>query len=141
MNKLDGVALADLHELLDEVEDKKAVLRVVVGINYTQGVPPMELAEWYDLSRTTVYNWLDRLERAAADPTAADLADAERPGRPPKLSPARRAAVADAIASLPAEVGIEADEWSPAVLQQYIEREYGIQYSRRHTRDLLEELG
>lgn len=137
MNRLEDLTLDDLHGILAEVEGKKPTLRVVVGINYKAGISPAEIARWYDVSRTTVYNWLDRLERAADGSPASALPDAERSGRPPKLSPVQRRSLAETVAAPPRAVGIDADEWTPPVFQRYIEQEFGIRFTRRHARTLL----
>lgn len=140
MNYLDDLSMADLHGLLAEVEGKKPTLRVVVGVNYKQGVSPTEIARWYDLSRTTVYNWLDRLERVTSDPRSSVLLDADRPGRPSKLSTEQRDTLVRTVASTPRDAGIDADEWTPRVLQQYIDDTFGVRFTRRHSRTLLDEL-
>lgn len=87
MARLEQVTADDLREHLDVVEEKRPTLRLVVGINYKEGVSQSELAEWYAISRTTVHNWLNRLERLADEPVENVVYDAERPGRPVKLSP------------------------------------------------------
>ena len=59
---------------------------MVVGINYNEGVSQTDLAEWYGVSRTTIHNWLNRLERLESEPFEEVIYDANRPGRPSKLT-------------------------------------------------------
>lgn len=141
MGRLDRIDLDDLHAALDAVEDEKATLRVSVGIAYLHGVSPTELAEWYGLSRATVYDWLDRLERLAEEPPAEALADADRPGRPPKLSGAERGRLVELLREPPTSAGYDATAWTPALVERYVRSAFGVDYSRRHVRDLLHDLG
>lgn len=141
MGRLDRIDLDDLHAALDAVEDEKATLRVSVGIAYLHGVGPTELAEWYGLSRATVYDWLDRLERLADEPPAEALVDADRPGRPSKLSAAERDRLAGTLRKPPTSAGYDAAAWTPALVGRHVRSAFGVDYSRRHVRDLLHELG
>lgn len=141
MGTLDRVGLDDLHAALEAVEGKKAALRVSVGIAYLHGVSPTELAEWYGLSRATVYDWLDRLERLAREPPAEVLADADRPGRPPKLSDVQRHRLAETLRDPPGSAGYDAAAWTPALVERHVRSAFGVEYSRRHVRDLLHDLG
>jgi len=123
------------------VEGRKETLRVAVGIAYLHGVTPTELAEWFGLSRATVYDWLARLERLAEEPSAEALEDADRPGRPPKLSSAERDALSATLEDRPVEAGYGADAWTPALVERHVRSTFGVEYSRRHVRDLLYDLG
>lgn len=141
MGDLDGVDLDDLRAALATVEDGKAILRVSVGIAYLHGVGPTELAEWYGVSRSTVYDWLARLERLGEESPEAALVDAERPGRPPKLAPADRERLASTIQETPAVAGYDAEGWTPDLVREHVQTAFGVEYSRRHVQDLLHRLG
>ena len=82
MARLESVSSDDLKEHLGQVEGKRPTLRLVVGINYTEGVSQSEIASWYGVSRTTIHNWLNRLERLREEPLEEVVYDAERSGRP-----------------------------------------------------------
>lgn len=141
MGTLDGVDLDDLHAALATVEDGKATLRLAVGVAYLHGVSPTDLAEWYGLSRATVYDWLDRLERLASEPPDRALRDADRPGRPPKLSTAQRDELAATLREPPTTAGYDVAAWTPAIVEQHLRAAFDVEYSRRHVRDLLYDLG
>lgn len=132
--------MTELHRALETVEGRTPTLRVVVGINYKRGVSPTALAEWYDVSRTTVYHWLERLERLADEPAHDVVYDADRPGRPPKLTPAERERLSRDLAASPRSAGYAADAWTPGLLERHVRDSYDTDYSRRHLRDLLDEL-
>lgn len=141
MERLDGLDLGDLHEALAAVEGKKAALRVSVGIAYLNGVSPTELARWYGISRSTVYDWLDRVERLGEEPPGEVLVDADRPGRPPKLPATEREALAATLRGPPDAAGYDADAWGPDLVRRHVQTAYGVEYSERHVRDLLHDLG
>ena len=141
MGTLDGVGLDDLHAALEVVEGRKETLRVAVGIAYLHGVSATELAEWHGVSRATVYDWLARLERLTEEPPVEALEDADRPGRPPKLSSTKRDALSATLGDRPTEAGYEATAWTPALVERHVRSTYGVEYSRRHVRDLLYDLG
>lgn len=137
---LEDVSTAELRRALAAVDGKKPTQRVMVGIAYKQGVSPTELADWYGLSRTTVYNWLARLERLAETTPRAALADDDRPGRPPKLTPSQRAELEATLRRTPAHAGYDADEWTPALVRRHVEAEYDVAYTLRHVRSMLDDL-
>lgn len=61
MNYLDEIPVEDLQKTLDNVEDKKPIQRLSAAIAYKNGVSKIELAEWYNVQRRTIYSWLKRL--------------------------------------------------------------------------------
>jgi transposase len=141
MARLEQVTADELRTYLDEVDEKRPTLRLVVGINYKGGMAKSELADWYGISRTTVHNWLDRLERLAEEPFEDVIYDADRPGRPTKLNVEQWDEFVSILEESPTEVGIDAPYWSPNLVQIFIGEEYGVEYSRRHIRELLNRAG
>ena len=47
----------------------------------------------------------------------------------------------EAVHQSPEEVGIDAPAWTPALVQQYLEETYGVEYSIPSCRRLLKEAG
>jgi transposase len=141
MGDLDGVDAADLRAALADVDDAKAALRLSVGLAYANGVGPAELAEWYGLSRSTVYDWLGRVERLAEEPAEAALLDADRPGRPAKLSAGERERLATTLEDPPGDADHDADVWTTGLVAEHVAAVHGIEYTHRHVRDLLRDLG
>ena len=141
MARLEAVSADELRAYLDEVEQKRPTLRLVVGINYKEGVSQSDLAEWYGVSRTTIHNWLNRLERLETEPFDEVIYDADRPGRPSKLSENEWEQLLSILDESPDEVGIDAPHWSPRRVQVFLEDEFDVTYSRRHIRELLHQAG
>lgn len=140
MSRLEEVTAAELRDALAKVRGQRATLRIVVGINYKAGVPQTDLARWYGISRTTVHNWLRRLERLESEPLADVVYDDERPGRPRKLASAEVARLRDVLAGPPDAVGFDESSWSPELLRTFVRREFDVEYTRRHARTLFDEL-
>ena len=62
MDHLDDISVEKLQDALDNVEGKEPTERLLAAIAYKNGVAQAELAEWYDVQRRTIYNWLKRLD-------------------------------------------------------------------------------
>ena len=141
MERLENVSAAQLRAHLEEVEGKRETLRLVVGINYKQGVSQSRLADWYGVSRTTVHNWLDRLDRLESEPLEAVIHDDDRPGRPAKLTDSEREQLYRALRGSPTERGLDDPAWSPSLVQTYVREEFDVAYTLRHVRELMHEAG
>lgn len=141
MSRLEHVSADELRDYLDDVAGKQATLRLVAGINYKAGVTQTELADWYGVSRSTIHNWLTRLERLEAEALEDVIYDDSRPGRPPKLTEQQWNELVTVLDTSPAEAGLDEPAWSPKLAQQYIREEYDVDYSLRHIRELLRRAG
>ena len=141
MARLENVSAAHLRDYLDQVEGKQATLRVVAGINHKNGVTQTELAEWYGVSRTTIHNWLGRLEKLESEALEDVIYDDSRSGRPSKLSEEQWDELVTVLENSPEDVGFDAPVWSPNLVKQYIRETYDIDYSLRHIRELLNRAG
>jgi transposase len=134
MDKLDGISLSSLQDHLDAAESAKATKRLMVAIAYKDGVPVSTLSERYGVPESTLYYWLDRI---ADKPLSEAVEDDDRPGRPSELDEREREAVFDAIADSPEAYGFDASSWTPELVRELIEREYGVSYSLGHVRRLV----
>lgn len=141
MGRLEHVSADRLRDGLDAVEGKRATLRLVAGINYKHGITQSELADWYGVSRTTIHNWLDRLERLDREPLEDVVYDDPRPGRPAKLSAEQRERLASTLRNPPNEAGLDEPEWTSPLVRAFIEEEFGVAYSLRHVRTLVDDVG
>lgn len=141
MGRLENISTEQLREYLEKVEQKAETLRLVVGINYKNGITQSELADWYGVSRTTIHNWLDRLERLDSEPLDEVIHDEQRSGRPSKLTQSEREKVFSVLQDPPSELGVDAPAWSPPLVRAYISEAFGVDYTLRHVRDLMNEAG
>ena len=142
MTALDSDRAAALRAALGRADDATAALRLVAALNDAADLSASRIGALYGVSERTVYAWLARFDGVPAEPDAllAAARDATRSGRPPKLAPAERERLRCALATAPEDCGFDAESWSPSLLVAYAEREYGVDYSRRHARRLLDTL-
>lgn len=134
MNKLEDVDPSDLRDALAETTDAKATKRLMVALDYLDGVAVDELSDRYGIPRSTVYYWLSRFEDR---PIEDAITDEDRPGRPTELD---RSVLEEVVAADPHSYGVDRTEWSPASLRDVLEREFDVSYSEGHVRRLLSEL-
>lgn len=137
MSKLSAVDPAELRSKLDDVTSAKAAKRLIVALAYLDGVPVDEISDRYGFPRSTVYSWLDRFEQRGVD---GALADDPRPGRPRDIPEDDFDELASAVRNPPREVGLDADEWTPKLLERYVRDAFDVSYSLGHARRLLREL-
>jgi transposase len=134
MGKLDHVDPAALREQLAETTDAKATKRLMVALDYLDGVAVDDLSDRYGIPRSTVYYWLSRFEER---PIEEAITDEDRPGRPTALD---RSVLEDVVATPPREYGVDGEEWSPATLRDVLDDRFDVSYSEGHVRRLLKEL-
>lgn len=134
MPKIEGISLVDLHEQLEDVNEKKPTQRVLLAVLYKQEPSVPMIAEWFDMRERTIYDWYDRMEQ---QPLEEAIHDRPRSGRPSKLTDELRTAFESALDDDPREHGYEADCWTPAVAQSFIRHQFGIRYTGRHVQRLL----
>jgi transposase len=143
MAKLDHLSVEQLHDALEEVEDKRATQRILAAISYKDGVTQQTLAERHGVSRRTIYSWMDRFSAESFETTtiARAATDEDRPGRPRWLSNEQQNELEQQLHEPPTEAGIDAPAWTPALLQQHLRDTFDVEYSRPSCRRLLKEAG
>lgn len=134
MGKLDSVDPTTLREVLGEATDAKEAKRLMVALDYLDGVPVDELSDRYGIPRSTVYYWLSRFDER---PIRDAITDEDRPGRPTALD---RSVLEQVVDAGPTSYGLDREEWSPAALRDVLDREFDVSYSEGHVRRLLGEL-
>ncbi len=139
MDHLENISVEALQDALDSAEGKKPAERLVAAIAYKNGVTQTELAEWYGVQRRTIYSWLERLD--TGEPFEQAVSDDKRTGRKRKLSDSQQESFEAVVQNPPAEVGADAPAWTPALVQQYLEETYDVEYSVPSCRRLLREAG
>lgn len=138
MNRLSDISVEQLQDALDGVDRKTPAQRLIAAIAYKHGVTQTELAEWFDVERKTIYNWLTRLEERDFDDA---VYDEKRPGRPRKLDEEQLAELKHLLHKSPAETGYDVPAWTTELVQTLIRDRFEIEYSRPSCRRLMKELG
>ncbi len=139
MDHLDKISVEELQDALGNVEGKKPTQRLLAAIAYKNGLTQTELAEWYGVQRRTIYSWLKRLDTDESLEQA--VTDVHRSGRKRKLSESEQEEFEETVHESPAEVGFGAPTWTPALVQQYLNETYDVEYSIPSCRRLLKEAG
>jgi transposase len=139
MEHLDEISVEELQDALDNVEGNKPTQRLLAAIAYKNGVTQTELAEWYGTGRRTIYSWLMRLD--TDEPLVEAVVDNKRTGRKRKLSEIQQGEFEQTVHDPPTEVGYDAPAWTPALVQEFLEETYGVEYSYPSCRRLLKEAG
>lgn len=135
---LDEVSQKRLQEALDNVEGKRPALRLTATIAYKNGITQTELAEWFDVERKTIYNWLHRLEATDLEESVSDGA---RPGRRRKLENEYVEELRGFLHEPPESIGFDATSWTPKLVRRLLATEFDVEYSIPSCRRLMKEAG
>lgn len=108
--------------------------RILSMLLIRHGVPKRTIAAACNVSPRTIYNWVDRFESKSLQEAPMDE---DRTGAPSALSENQREEVLSTLRESPKEVGIDETTWSGHLVQQWIEKKYGVTFSRRHAQRFL----
>jgi transposase len=138
--KIPNLTVEELQDKLDETEeDGKAVKRLMAAIAYKQGKSPADIEEMFGISKKNVYLWLDRLEERELDDA---LYDEPKPGRPPKLTDDQFEELETVLHESPEDAGYEGIQvWTPKFAQHWLKTHFGVEYTLRHVRRLMDDAG
>jgi transposase len=117
--------------------DKARIRRLTALVGVAEERPVAELAERLGVCEETIYAWL----RAFLVDRWASLQRRPSPGRPPKLTPGQKARLKEVITAGPEAAGYPTGCWNSALVQDLIERDFGVLYSVKYIAELLGNLG
>ena len=106
-----------------------------------EGEPVERVAELLQVSRQTVYNWLERFRQREGLDLRARLLDAPRPGRPPTALGVIDPVIEAVIDQDPRELGYHPTVWTATLLLQHLKQVHGIEASRKSIGLALTRLG
>jgi transposase len=96
-----------------------------------------EVAELYPVARQTIYDWL----KALLCRGEASLAYRQPPGRKPRLTKTQKQRLSELVQAGPQSAGFTTACWTSLLIQQLIQREFGVLYDRYYVCQLLRTLG
>jgi transposase len=102
-----------------------------------QGMSAREVAHLLGDSPRTVAYWVRQFEEEGL----AGIFDAERPGRPRKLSEKQIDAIDAALRKVPSECGLSGNIWDGKTLSAYIKKRWGISLGVRQCQRMFRQLG
>ncbi len=117
--------------------DARLVRRITALLDIAQNIPVATIAHRLRVSETSVYRWLTAflLERYAS------LEYRRSPGRPAKLTKTQKARLTQLITAGPEKAGYPTGCWSRLLIQNLIQREFGVLYDAEYVCELLRNLG
>jgi transposase len=119
----------DLEEIVLRTSSAKERCRAQAVLWLAEGVSAEQVAETFQVSRQTVYNWANRFLRREGLDLRARLLDAPRPGRPPSLAEVIDPLIEAAFAGDPRASGYHATVWTAGLLQHHLEQVHRIRAS------------
>lgn len=102
-----------------------------------QGMSCRQVAQLLGDGPRTVAYWVRRFEEEGL----AGLAEADRPGRPRRLSPSQVDAINAALRTSPLEFGLGVHLWDGKTLSAFIEQQWDISLGVRQCQRLFRQLG
>ena len=119
----------ELEDLVLKTPSAKERCRAQAVLWLAEGLSAEQVAETFQVSRQTVYNWANRfLQRDGLD-LRARLLDAPRPGRPPSIAEAIDPLIEAAFAGDPRESGDHATVRTAELLRHHLGHAHGIKAS------------
>jgi len=138
MGRLDDIALEELYELKDQIDEGKPREHVLAAIGRKQSDQLDTLANRYSVVEKTIRNWLDRFEE---QPIEQAPYDAPQPEGPTKIEGEDREQLFEELQQPPSELGYDQQAWSAKLLLHHVKEEYGVEYHETYAYDLLKEAG
>ena len=108
---------------------------------HAEGDPVVEIAERLNVSRQSVYNWVQRFQQRDDLELLQRLGDAERSGRPCTAQGIIAPLIAKVIDCDPQALGYSATIWTVALLKHYLQHEHSIEVSDKSISRAIAHLG
>lgn len=128
---------AELTKLYQKEKNAKAKLRLLATILRKEGKSLDFISESVQTPKTTVHDWLKRLESEGLD----GLIDNSRPGRPSWLSQEQKEELEKMLSGSPEEQGIPFKIWTTSLVQYIIHELFNVTYKPRNVQKLVKKLG
>lgn len=117
--------------------DRRVLQRVTALLLLADQHTVSAVAERVGMGRSTIYGWL----HAFLAERCASLVYRTSPGRPAKLTKTQKGRLHAFVAAGPEAAGYATGCWNSAIVQDLIEREFGVLYSVQYVAELLRNLG
>ena len=138
--KLTSAEREELKKLVRYGEDRKVSLRARALLALDEGGKPTRVAESFGVSRSTVYEWLQRYRQANGEALRLRLRDQPRPGRPQIKITKVKTLLPSLLKSDPRTLGYLSSEWTNSLLQEHFEKRHQLEVSRETIRRALIQL-
>jgi transposase len=133
----DPALIAALQNEIRRSDESRYDHRLHAILLVAQGMTCPEVAERFGDSARAVQSWFHRFDEEGF----AGLADADRPGRPPRLSNKQLKEVERVLRVSPRTAGMEANLWDGKTLSAFIQKRFGVSLKVRQCQRLFRQLG
>jgi len=128
---------AELTKLYQKEKNGKAKLRLLSAILRKEGKSLDLISELVYTPKTTVHDWLIRLENKGLD----GLVDDKQPGRPSLLSQEQKEELEKVLSGSPEKQDIPFKVWTTSLVQYVIYKLFNVKYKTRNVGYVLKKLG
>ncbi len=131
----------ELEDLVTHTPLAKERSRAQALLWLADGESVEQVAELFQVSRQTVYNWAVRFGWREGLDLRARLLDAPRSGRPPTALGIIDPLIEAVIDQDPRKLGYHSTVWTVPLLMQHLKRAHGIEVSRKSISSAITRLG
>lgn len=128
-----------ISDCLQSTQDPVVRLRLSALGAIACGNPVAVVSDWFNVSRQTLYNWMERFSRSRFSPQS--LADAPKPGRPSRWERQFDKLLKSALRHSPRRDGYKSHNWTVGLLQSHVASCVGESFSQDTIRRRLHQLG
>jgi len=121
----------ELENLVTHTPLAKERSRAQALLWLAEGESVDQVAELLQVSRQTVYNWVERFRQREGLDLRGRLLDAPRRGRPPTALGIIDPLIAAVIDQDPRVLGYHSTVWTAVLLRHHLKRVHGIEVSRK----------
>ena len=119
------------------IGDGRLTRRITALLLFAEGYSITRIAELLSITRQSIYTWLRNLMTTGLE----GLYSRKSPGRPARLTQSQKRELVTLIKAGPQAAGFTSACWAAVLVQQLIEREFGVLYNRHYVCELLHNLG
>lgn len=131
------VVIAGLQEEIRRSEEARYDHRLHAVLLVAQGMSGPEVARRLDEPIRTVQNWVRRF----LDEGLAGLREAERSGRPRRLTSKHYEELETVLRSTPSAYGLEGNLWDGKILSAFVGKSWGLELGARQCQRIFRQLG
>ena len=129
-----------LEKLTHNSHNKKIKKRASALLALNRGEKAHLIANRIGVSRSTVYEWINRYRQDNGATIEARLQDQPRPGRPRVKRKKVIQLLPAVLDTKPQTHGYSSRNWTSSLLQRHLETQHGVEVSRETIRRALEQL-
>jgi transposase len=132
----DAQLLTKIQNYFKKSEDAKFIRRLDIMNLVLSGIPVQQVANLYNIHRSTIYSWLDKAKKLGIE----TLKDVPKEGRPSQIMDTELKKIKKDLQKQPGYFGYKDSIWSGKLLSYHLNSKYGIELSVRQCQRLFHKL-